>query len=414
MSEARQPNLLHRLRNTPMRDLVRGRVTGRLDIAARIEGAGLPAPATDLIRRVMRKTRLWSLEKLDVADELIAHFRDGLDAGETVEQLVTSFGDEIRAAKLIRRAKVRNRPIAWHALRGLGWIVAALVVLYLLLAAYFYTGRPTPSVNYYERLNGRGNAVAPDQRAWPMYRDAILEIGQLTTAQKATFEKLLDARPRREHWSQAVAWLRANGHALQLIRSASRKPELGFVLGPGGSANDPQVFPDATPQLSDGDLISTRIPHVAELRRIARLLALDARLAREESDRQRLLADVEAISNLGKQLHGNAFVLGDLSSLYIRGMALDLLDEILATNPAVFSDADLQDLAHRESEPHVAADLFDPRGERFFVGDIVQRIYTDDGHGDGRLTPAGLDYLRMIGSGGNARTASPLLLAYGP
>src|SRR5690242_10958028 len=108
MSETVQSDLLHRLRYTPIRDLVRGRLTGRLDIAGRIDRADLPAPAKDLVRRVVRKTRLGSLEKLDVADELIAHFRDGLDAGESIEQLARSFGDEARAAKLIRRAKIRN------------------------------------------------------------------------------------------------------------------------------------------------------------------------------------------------------------------------------------------------------------------------------------------------------------------
>ena len=43
--------------------------------------------------------------------------------------------------------------------------------------------------------------------------------------------------------------------------------------------------------------------------------------------------------------------------------------------------------------PEVAADLLDLRGERLWVADAIQQVFTDDGHGDGRITPQGVTLL---------------------
>ena len=103
---------LARLCRTPMRDLVRGQVTGRLDREALLADANLPEPLPQLVRQVVRRTRLFRLEKVAVAEELIAHFLDGLEAGRCAGELATSFGDPVQTARLIGRGKRRNRPLA--------------------------------------------------------------------------------------------------------------------------------------------------------------------------------------------------------------------------------------------------------------------------------------------------------------
>src|SRR5437868_4392605 len=138
MSDIIEPSIWHKLRYTPMRDLVRGRVTSRLDLRLRLRGADLPTPATDLIHRVVRRTRLWSIEKTEVAEELIAHFQDGIESGETPEDLITRFGDERTAAKLIARAKRRGRAPIWHVLNALRWLFIAMVLFYIISAIVFF------------------------------------------------------------------------------------------------------------------------------------------------------------------------------------------------------------------------------------------------------------------------------------
>jgi hypothetical protein len=142
MADVLHPNFRHKMRYTPMRDVVRGRATGRLYWRGRVRASGLPTPIQDLIMRVVRRTRLWSLEKADVADELIAHFADAIEAGKCAEDAIRSFGDERRAARLIRRASRSNRLVAWHVLRIIGWIVFVGFVCYVSLGIYLYQNAP--------------------------------------------------------------------------------------------------------------------------------------------------------------------------------------------------------------------------------------------------------------------------------
>ena len=79
----------HRLfYTTPMRDLVRAQITGRLDLTIYPECAGLPTAISALVVRVTRQTRLRVMEKIDVARELTAHFSEGIAAGKTAEELI--------------------------------------------------------------------------------------------------------------------------------------------------------------------------------------------------------------------------------------------------------------------------------------------------------------------------------------
>ena len=50
-----------------------------------------------------------------------------------------------------------------------------MIAVHLLLAAYFFA-RPSPNVDYLAQLNQPILLTPEDQRAWPIYRQAILKI----------------------------------------------------------------------------------------------------------------------------------------------------------------------------------------------------------------------------------------------
>src|SRR4051812_15060392 len=127
MSDAIRQNTLRRVRYTPLADLLRGKVSARLDVKQKIGSSSLPDEIQDLLWKVVKGTRLWIGEKVEVAEELIAHFEDGIAAGDAAADLVNRFGDVKSAARLIRRAKRRGRPIAWHILRAVGFVLLALI-----------------------------------------------------------------------------------------------------------------------------------------------------------------------------------------------------------------------------------------------------------------------------------------------
>jgi hypothetical protein len=392
-----------------MRDLVRCRVSGRLDVDARIDSSAIPLEAKELIKRVASGTRLWALERVEVADELIAHFADALDAGAEPRQLIQRFGDERRAIALIRRAKRRNRPILWRAWRAMCWVLAALVVVYIALGLYFVVGKPSPKVDYVGLLNQSLQAVPPEDRAWPIYRSAALMLPEREPADRDARSELLGSPPTDEkRWPELMSWLNRHRGAINLIRDASTKPALGFVYGNHGSAHDPELFPRQTRSIDVSDasghpfadaLISMRMPHVQEFWDLARVLAADARAARVERDAGRFARDIDALLGMAGHVRQGELLIEDIAAIRICSLALDEIEPALAlpaTDRATFlSDADLTALAHKLAEPDSAGELLSYKFERLGFYDCIQRMYTDDGSGDGRLTRLGIVMLSM-------------------
>ncbi len=387
-----------KLSQTPLRDIARGRVTGRLDWKSHLATAGLPQAAAELIGRVVKHTRLFRLEKAAVADEMIAHFLDGLAAGTSTEQLIESFGDERVAARLIRRSKRRGRAWPWQAWSVSIRAMAVVLAIYAVLLIRFCLGRPNPSVDYVARLNDSIAHTAQSDRAWPLWRQAILECSDGAKDGRLTFsEAILPTGNEKPSWPQTVRWLDAHASAMEIARQAGRKPAMGFILGAGGSANDPDMkfsFADQTPH---EPLFRVLLPHLSYLRSAAEIVSSDARLAAQRGSGALVEADLLSMIGLGRQLrNADGFVVTQMVGLGVDTLALTRLRVVLLHYPNLLSDEQLIDFAHRLSGPRVAADLMTVKYDRYVFEDFVQRLYTDDGHGDGHMTLAGLRALPMI------------------
>jgi hypothetical protein len=380
-----------KLWSTPFRDLLRGRITGRLDWKSPLRA--LPAPLAKAVEHVTRRTRLSRLEKAGVAGELAAHFLDGLESGATPQELIERFGDPKAVAKLIRRAKIRNRPLPWHVWNVCFRAAFILLLIYGAMLIRFCIGKPTPSVDYIARLNAPILAAPAADRAWPIWRQALLATGR-------DFSTTMDSKsdPEELPWAQAVPWLEQHSMAIELARQAAKKPLLGFVLGPDGSENDPQLhFVNSKSAGNAAPMITVLLPHLNHLRWMALLLSMDARRATELHDGARLEADLDAIRETARQLReSDGFLITQLVALGLDRLVVDRLGRSLSQHPEVLSDQQLIRLAHQLAGPEVAGDLLNLRSERYFFDDLVQRMYTDDGHGSGRLTLAGLRMLPML------------------
>ena len=272
------------LRHTPMRDLVRGRVTGRLDIERMLEASSLSEAAASKVRNVVKRTRLWRLEKVDVAHELIAHFLDGIETGMPIDELIETFGDEKQTAKLIRRAKKRQRPMPWHVFAWARLCLLTFFGVYVLAALYLMTGSPSVTTDYLTQLNKKAAAVPAEEAAWPLYREALLELDldeerewetpipyysnlpaqkleEMEEQAKQNYEMFgggygsgelypesqsyLDPpyehtrwerlekslRPGTPGWGATVAYLNEHQGTIELIRRGAAKSGLGFEVG---------------------------------------------------------------------------------------------------------------------------------------------------------------------------------------
>lgn len=376
--------------------------TGRVRSLPPAGMAELPSDVVGTIARVLHRARLWPRERADVAAELAAHFRDGLSAGQTSAELLAHFGDWRDAARLIRRAKLRNRPLACRAFRlacqATAAAVAALVFAYCCLVVRFFATSPTIRHNYISDVNADAREVPPEEQAWPLYRAALMKLPK----ERPSAEEYA-AGPAGEHWPAVLAFLDANREALELARQASEKPHLGFIYGDprnreflaryAGRADAHGESPDRY----QPEVIAVVLPQAQEMRALFDMFEADARQAAANGDGATVRADVEAILRLAAHVRETfpGLIVELIATAFHKGATRTVL-QTLADEPDLLSDGDLKLLAHAFAA-YGAEGHFKLRidGERMIIDDLLQRIFTDDGHGDGYLTAEGVKALHI-------------------
>lgn len=375
-----------------------------------IRRAPLPESHRALIGRVVKRTRLWRRERADVARELIAHFADGLEAGSRAEELIRSFGDEKRAAKLIRRGKRRNRPLIWHAWRrgwqGMGCVLLLIVAVYLYYGVQVWTATPTIRRNYVEELNAPLLALRDEDRGWPLVRLAALDLFDdqlviLDHSGRTTWVDVLQAEPGTDRWAATAQYVEAHRPTLNLLREASAKPAVGRRLvlddmedrahGLLSSAGS-----EVSAAAADNPMLSgVLLPHLGALRDCSTLLLADVRVAVHEHRGSTASQSVRACFWIAQSLSEDPFLIGRNVGRSILEEACNVLDEALEQRPEVFGDAEWRNVAHQLSACR-AADGFvaNFQDQHLMFDDMLQRLFSDNGRGSGRITRDGLKLLR--------------------
>lgn len=366
--------------------------TRRVIVPQLIAASELPAGPSMIVQEVARRTRLWRREKVDVARELIAHFQDGLASGASADQLANWFGDLGTAARLIRKARKRLRPLWWRAMRrtmqGVGGFLLILLLIYLGLAIRFFTGRPGPVHDYLPQINAAALRAKADEKAWPLYREALLAMPELRSEQANSW---WSRRPGDEGWAEVEQFLTLRQPQLELVRQAAARPALGFVVDYRIDEEDRPLWPELQPSFDEPlGLLGVLMPYLQEVRRMATTLALDARRAAANDDGEMAHRNLIAIIGLARQIRQPVTLIAALISFASLQAMYDTAGELMAERPELFSEAQLHELAHALAALRDEDLRVDFSTERNFFVDVVQRVYSDDGDGDGHLTREGV------------------------
>lgn len=381
----------------------------RPSAGALIDASALPIGVRELITRVVKRTRLWRGEKAEVARELIAHFEDAISHEDAVDAAVSGFGDATQAAKLIRRAKRRNRPLIWHAwrrtLQAAEGACILTVVLFGVFTIRYYAGKPHVARNLAAEINATIAAIPEDQCGWPLYREALMGLESPGPTSPGGRSILA---PADEGWADMVEFLRRHDDVLGLARRAAARPHLGIPLTIDDDAmrrhvamlsRKPQSSIPPSDPVSEDQLFGWgRELGVTQVRPLTRLLLADAQLAAMETDPRRAQSDLFALIDIASQYRESPMFIADMLSLDVLIAVSRTIGELLTASPEVFSDAQLSGLAHRLSDCSGGGPIrLRYETHRPYFEDMMQRLYTDDGNGDGRLTNAGMSLLRRLG-----------------
>ena len=382
-----------------------------------VADAGLPESCGTLVRSVVRRTRLWPGEKADVARELIDHVQDALAAEHTPEQIVEQFGDPAIAAKLIRRARMRQRqPLlrAWAAAVRV-CLVSPLIVLglYGILWIRFHAGDPTIATNYAAMIEASWPDPGPGQPPYEAYELVFIRWNDLSLAidERAARElggtewtttpagDLPDLDPRHPFFAEVVEAFRSIASDLDAVAAAAARPGHGTPLAV--DVTTPNTYWDASiaaegrlstlvpvPEKVENQppLWALQLPHAGWMHTNARLLAFDARLAIAEGDAERFIERIENLLGLARQVSHDGFLISSLVAHSIHGRACEEIGLAVRDHASAFDNAHLTALAHAVSASAQRVFAVSFETERMGMRDVLQRSFTDDGKGNGRLT----------------------------
>ncbi len=413
-----------RVRMTPWRDLLRGRLSGSLDYRHAMAEFDLPLPLLKTIDEVVRRARLWPREKADVAAELCAHFADGLQAGHAVEELQKTFGSAKESAQLIRRSKVRCRSLGWHLWRR-AWQATFVSAVFLATTCLFLFVRyvwaePTISFDIVQEHDEINREIPEAERAWPHYRNGLVLIDrrrEFTDAEGEIFfvDEVMEEGLNDPRWPQVREYLAEMEVPIQLFIAGAECEQFGFInRDPENDAwrrwDSPHGrWADYNEPGTPGYHILLAQTH--NLRMVLRYLKGAAYVALEERDGQRAMTLLSAMMNLpdhARQSFDGA--IPDLVAIAHVRTNSQLIAIALTEYPDLFSGDDLNRLS-QGLEEMLGGRPFEIRwtGERRLVDDFIQRTFTDDGQGDGQFTLEGIRLLLHMLEGSGKKAMFPVL-----
>jgi hypothetical protein len=177
-------------------------------------------------------------------------------------------------------------------------------------------------------------------------------------------------------------------------------------VGTSRSADDPRGGN------SQSALPEHHASHLGKLREFARLAAADARLAAEEGDSARAEADLVALVSFARHAKEVPSLICQLVGIAVLALQVDTVGYLLELYPGLLDDAQLERISNCiAAYPGDGPLALSLAGEEDFIDDLLQRAYSDDGAGDGRLCYEGLrNWERMMRGGTTSASFGSIFL----
>ena len=284
--------------------------------------------------------------------------------------------------------------------RGTFWFVLFFLVVFLAwtLSAIFSFDRGLgPQRDFLAELNRKNEEVPPEQLVWPELRQLV---GGFDCPPDRSFRDHLAESLHALAPTEQDRWLGERQELLESIRVLLHRPRLGVSCLPGLpepldhalllTTNERAALAltstDTTliqqPASSGSEpLIALPLRFLSPLRTLAQLLEADLASALRDNAHPRAVEDCIALLNLARLCRQNPMLMAQLSAAALEAMA----DQGILTFLSTAKGVDPELLAYLSQALAAGFAPFSFEGERMQLEDLVQRIYSDDGAGDGVL-----------------------------
>jgi len=363
----------------------------------------LPIAAAEFIRLVIKKMRYRRNVRADVMAELAAHFEDELkdcsndeEKQQKAQRLIEDFGDANLLAALMRRAKKRCRPL-WRTAVVRSFQALGIIVLYILIClSRVGIGTPTISVNYVDWLNELVRADRDETKnARPYYDEAAglyvecpIEIKKKSGIASTRLTDFNDLEMKH-----LLQWLTDNQRAFEVLRQGVGRPYFWQTY----SSDDAELIQDTTlpsalreaPAYTLGVVMHNTMKKLPDYRKLGRAMRWQIQRDVYNGDTEDALDDCIVLQKFGGHLQGKGLLVEHLVGIAIEAFAQRSTFMILekADVPANALKRLQVELEEVYAGQEVVINL---EAEKAFWYDLVQRGFTDDGKGSGRVLKRGL------------------------
>ena len=375
----------------------------RSAVRARIRQGAVPPGVARAIAVLVRRTRLRASEQIWLAGEWCAEYARWRSEGRSDDEWIAHCAPTRERVRALRTDAIARRGAVDRACgRAFRWASLAVAIgccAYFIAATVLVLRKPVVGFDALQAMNDRIPKSGPEGSALAVYMQALADAGgvfdsdalagPLERIDRSLFAIEFDAAAHAE----VLAALASSRVRIELLRTVRDRPVLGLALEVGAWQDTRAavffgVRAPTGPQrgLLGDSLLTVLLPHLSMLRSSARLMCADAAMAAREGRAEECVADLEAAYAMAGHAGQGGVLIGGLVEAAILQLAHATLVSVLENHGAEFGDEQVArlDRAVRAHECDLARAA---EGEKFFVHDLVQRCYSDDGHGDGVLLP---------------------------
>lgn len=289
----------------------------------------------------------------------------------------------------------RRRSLArwlWFLAKFAGGTLLIACAIYGVIAYRYFSQTPRLTRNFAAELNAPILKIPEADRAWPLYRIALEKLNRRLPSEIYVSDEYLEC-PDRERFRASARFSR-NREVLALIKAAAARPRMGFVLSDQWTAEDlpwlKNVYHGAEhslePPSENPMLLAVVLPPRDEMKLFVEMLCFDAEEAAAVGEGARFVEDLSAAIAVADHWREISLTLGDIYSWQLLRFTMAMLRWTVLENPNLIDENGLDVLAEKlGAYAHDGPITLQLAGERMMFEDVVQRMYTDDGAGDGRL-----------------------------